>query len=388
MNRLMAIVAITVIMAPAIGRCVGAPVDSTPSTQAQTVLFEDPLDGKPVTGWRVPPDRFVDHPQWGKRCYVEAEKEGFPKVKPWVGDSSWGNYRLEVEMLCERVFVGLDVHVQEDGDHCNSFSFYVPDQGGDIVFESGAMWGPESMAWKHWPLSEERFNYKKGTWLTLRLDVGDTVINIYLDGQSEPLFTFYDQPFVRGGIRLITYMSGAAYYRNLKVTALAPGSVKPICPDVWGQARQQNVLRNWQVTEPQARDKAGSNPPTPSEAKALTWLPIKADRRGVINLAEQFDPKNNRVSVWAKTTLSVPETTRRKCWLTYTDHFKLWCNGALVFDGPPRGWNDPDRAKYGSCRLIPDQFEVDLPLQAGENQLLIQSQVKEPWGWAYWIRTE
>jgi hypothetical protein len=324
MNRLMAIMTVAMSMAPTVGSCAGAPVDSIPSTQAQTVLFADPLDGKPVTGWRVPPDKFVDHPQWGKRCYVEAEKEGFPKVKPWVGDSSWGNYRLEVEMLCERVFVGLDVHVQEDGHHCNSFSFYVPDQGGDIVFESGAMWGPESMAWKHWPLSEKRFNYKKGTWLKLRLDVGDTVINIYLDGQ----------------------------------------------------------------TEPQARDKAGSNPPTPSEAKALTWLPIKADRRGVINLAEQFDPKNNKVSVWAKTTLSVPETTRRKCWLTYTDHFKLWCNGALVFDGPPRGWKDPDRAKYGSCRLIPNLFEVKLPLQAGENQLLIQSQVKEPWGWAYWIRVE
>jgi hypothetical protein len=51
-----------------------------------------------------------------------------------------------------------------------------------------------------------------------------------------------------------------------------------------------------------------------------------------------------------------------------------------VFEGPPRGWVDPDREKHGNSRLVPEQFEVTLRLKAGEKLALVRSEVTEPLG--------
>ncbi len=59
-----------------------------------------------------------------------------------------------------------------------------------------------------------------------------------------------------------------------------------------------------------------------------------------------------------------------------------------VFKGEPRGWFDPGRSPedwFG--RLIPDQFEVELSLPEGENEILVRLEVNEPlFGSGFWIR--
>lgn len=65
--------------------------------------------------------------------------------------------------------------------------------------------------------------------------------------------------------------------------------------------------------------------------------------------------------------------------------------GKVLFQDPLNGefvagWNDPE-ANH-DCRLKPDHFEIELPLQAGENEILLRSQVTENWGWGFWMRIE
>jgi hypothetical protein len=63
-------------------------------------------------------------------------------------------------------------------------------------------------------------------------------------------------------------------------------------------------------------------------------------------------------------------------------------NGHKVFNGHPRGWYDPDRDKHRGARLYPDQYEFDLNLIQGKNEILVRSELYEIWGWSIWIRIE
>ena len=85
---------------------------------AMPVLFEDPLDGTPREGWRVPPDHFVDHPEHGTVYLLEPGEGGTIETPPWVGDETWGAYRIEFEVATtgqKDGWVGPDFHVQDDG---------------------------------------------------------------------------------------------------------------------------------------------------------------------------------------------------------------------------------------------------------------------------------
>jgi hypothetical protein len=67
----------------------------------------------------------------------------------------------------------------------------------------------------------------------------------------------------------------------------------------------------------------------------------------------------------------------------------MWVNGESVFAGERRGWNDPGRSEAdGWGRLMPDQFDIEVPLIAGENNVLIRLEVNEPlFGSGFWART-
>jgi hypothetical protein len=105
-----------------------------------------------------------------------------------------------------------------------------------------------------------------------------------------------------------------------------------------------------------------------------------------VNLSAAFPDNNIKNAVFAETIIRAEAAGVRKAYVTYTDRFQLWCNGQPIFEGRPRGWFDPDREKLGNARLVPDQFEIELPLKAGENTIRVRSEVTEPFGWGFWIR--
>ncbi|MCP4536146.1 MAG: hypothetical protein GY832_03280 [Chloroflexi bacterium] len=227
---------------------------------------------------------------------------------------------------------------------------------------------------------------KKDEWIKFRIDVGETVINVYMADYTEPVFTAYDKPYSSGGIRLFSFSEGKAYLRNLCVTRLAQDDVKPILADIWQNVRNLDIIRKWQITPPQPSEFRSENIPEEIYSPTTQWITAETDARGVMNVGALFPNQNTKGTVFAKTIVKSDRKKVQKAWVTYTDRCSVWCNEKHVFQGPKRGWNDPE--SNHDCRLKPDHFEIELELEKGENIILLCSKVTENWGWGFWMRVE
>jgi hypothetical protein len=325
----------------------------------------------------------VDLPDQGRALRVENGSIWNSVSLPRAGEDSWTSYRVEVEVRPEKMWAEIDFHVQDDGRGGNAVTLF-QSSDGKLDFEAVGLWS-EAGAWKLWPVGQRQVLSPAGQWVRVRLDVGTDLANLYINGDPKPAATFYDFAFTRGGIRLATY-KGSALFRNLRVTALPGAAVKPVLDDPWAEARRGEVLRDWMISPRQQKGYGEDRIPDEVAEDSVAWRKAPVDARGVVNLTSIFDPRNTAGVVYARTTLQAKAAGSRALRLTYTDNFILWCNGEKVFAGPPRQWFHPDREKYGNSRLIPDQFEVMIPVRVGENKLLVRSEATEPFGWAFWVR--
>jgi hypothetical protein len=355
----------------------------------------------------------VDDPTHGR---VLRLREGDPNSGLWLGwagDDSWKNYRVEVEVLPEgRGFVGLDFHVRDDESGCCNLHFPASPwpvssgsdsqeavsteadtqegaspAGGKRIFEGCGRWDDVNTSWKLGPMSQRTAPARPGAWLRLRLDAGEAIANLYQDDDPEPVFTAYDLPFDRGGVRLWRYHA-SAYFRNLRVTAL--NSVEPILGDAWGSVIGPGVIRDWQISRMLPQDFGSEGRTAEWSAADMSWRKVSGDRRGVINVIG-IDPSEycRKGVAIARAIVMSDDNGPRPYRLTYTDQLSIWLNGDRVFDGERRGWYDPGRSEAdGWGRLMPDQFEVELPLQSGENEILVRLEVNEPlFGSGFWMRS-
>jgi len=366
------------------------------------VLFHDPLTGPARDGWRVPPERFADAPGGGRAFLLEPGEGRTVANPPWVGDETWGPYRVEFEVCAtgeKDGWVGPDFHVRDSGLGCCNLQFYSASDRDEVVFESSARWWADDLGWKLYPMAQRTVRMPKGKWARVRVDVGGDLANVYVDGAAEPCYTVRYLPFLRGGIRLWNYV-GSAFFRDLRVTALGPDEVRPVLADPWDAVVGKEVVRGWAMSAPLAEGEAADAPAFVAArgagdrggaGPAGSWRAAPTDARGVVLVSaagrEYVDGK--RV-VLARTVIDSPDGRGRAALLTYTDQLTMWLNGAEVFRGERRGWFDPGRSTEGWFgRLKPDQFRAELPLHAGANELLVRLEVNEPlFGTGFWVRTE
>ena len=350
------------------------------------ILFEDPLDGRFHPGWNVTPQTYTVHPQHGKLFRLEHGTEPYGDDRPWAGNSNWSNYRVEVEILPEEGWSGLDILVSDDGAFGYNINFHAPDKNSEIVLEGSGLWG-NSLAFKLWPVSQRTWRLASGEWISMRIDVSGTIANVYLDGATEPASTFHDLPFASGGVRMVCY-AGSGYFRNLRITRLEDNQVQPVLADPWKELKADGVIRDWLVTEAFDAGYGGNKVPEPVRQDAGEWRKVTVDERGLVNLSALYPKQSTANVVFAKTTVNSLKKERRRCQLTYTDRFRMWVNGKEAFVGPPRGWFDPGREKYNWSRLLPYKFDLELPLNKGDNEILVRSEATEKFGWAFWVRLD
>ncbi len=356
--------------------------------QVNNILFEDKLNGELIPGWRSAPKQFVELPETGKVMLFESESV-FPVNPPWAGDQSWKNYRVEIELLpTGGHWFGIDFHVQENGLEANNVQFFTFDTTSQTAIEAASIHGgyEGACSWKLYPFSSKYPVLEKGQWVKLKIDIGDSFANVYLGDMENPVHTAYDFPYSSGGIRITTIMKSKIYLRNLKITSLENTELMPLIKDDWVNVRNKNILKDWKVTKPFDAGFGIDQLPDTLISPQVDWMDIKTDSKGVINLGQKF-PNNNRTGTsFAKTVIYSESEKQIKAWVSYTDRCKIWCNGIEIFNGPKRGWYDPE-ANH-DCRLKPDNFEFTLPLKKGDNEIILRSEVTERWGWGFWMRTE
>lgn len=355
------------------------------------MLFHDPLNGPARDGWRVPPDRFVEAPGGGTAYLLEPGAGRTTANPPWAGDETWENYRLEFDVCATGEndgWVGPDFHVRDSGLGCCNLQFYSARERDEIVFESSARWWADDLGWKLYPMAQRPVRMPKGQWARIRVDVGGDFANVFVNDDKEPCYTVRHLPFSRGGVRLWNYV-GSAFFRNLRVTALDPGDVRPLLADPWDAVVGKEIVCGWVMSPPLAEGAASDGPAAAAANEA--WRDAWADARGVVVMsAAGREYVDGKCVVLAKAAIRSPGDGARVTRLTYTDQLTMWLNGAEVFRGEPRGWFDPGRSAEGWFgRLKPDQFHAELPLRVGENDLLVRLEVNEPlFGSGFWVRVE
>jgi hypothetical protein len=367
--------------------------DDTMAHRSGEILFEDPLDGTPRKGWRVPPENLVEHPEYGTVYLLEPGEGGTIENPPWVGDETWGTYRIEFEVCTtgeKDGWVGPDFHVQDDGLNCSNLQFYSTRKRDEIVFETAGRWGHGSLGWKLFPMGQRLVRAPKGEWAKVRADVGRDFLNVYLNDDPEPCYTVRYLPFARGGVRLWNYY-GSGYFRDLRITALGDEEVRPVLEDPWDAVVGEAIVRDWRMSRlfPEGTGKADALEVAASED--VDWREAPVDARGVIVVsAAGTEYAAMKGVVFARAMIDSPERAARACRLTYTDQLTMWVNGEEVFRGEPRGWYDPGRSPedwFG--RLMPDQFKAELSLEPGANEILVRLEVNEPlFGSGFWVRLE
>ena len=348
------------------------------------VLFEDPLNGSIVTGWRNYPESFIKLPESGMVYNLLPTQPGTFTLLPWAGDQSWVNYRIEIEFMIKkgenRGFIGIQFHVQEDSIKGNNIGLYT---GGELPserwFETSVHYNKTNLSWKLWPTSQKSFDLRTDTWIKLRIDVDTSYANVYVDNDTIPVYTTYGLPFKNGGIRFWQY-GGAAYLRNLKVTELSADETHPILPNIWTPAIKFGLLNKWRVTPILDPEVGIDSLPPEIQTDQIAWSPISADERGVMNISSFYPENKSKGIIFARTYVYGRSDGPAIALFSYTDRANVWCNDKLVFKGKARGWYDKDNIGPGDGfgRLLPSLFEFEIPMDKPENELIIGLEIREP----------
>lgn len=337
----------------------------------------DALDGRGSAAWRIPPTRFLDDKEGGRAFFMDWSDP--KRVLPLVGDESWSNYEVAIEILpmSSEGYLGLGFHMQGAGEAGCNLHLPVSRSGWSDAFQSMGIWG-ENYAWKLYPEAQAYAIFPKARWIPIRIVATPDFANVYVHGSSNALLTFHDLPFSSGGVQLWSW-GASGLFKNLRVTSVDGVKVVPAHDQPWSAYNQLGVLATWQVT-PVAPSRGG-------ELKRLgNPIEMQGDARGIVNLTPLKVRFPNVFGATARTLFSAPKSRRYLMHVTYTGRMWVWCNGTSVFAGPERGWSTPDREKVFGGRLIPDEFSFVLSLKRGQNEILLRCEDPEKWGWGFWTR--
>jgi hypothetical protein len=103
--------------------------------------------------------------------------------------------------------------------------------------------------------------------------------------------------------------------------------------------------------------------------KQTHWQPISAERRGLIDLSRLYGGSPSRRIAWLKTILHADAARKCQLRLGFENDVWVWINGRLLY-ADKNSFGQPI-AKVPDGRLSIDNATIMLPLQQGDNELLI-----------------
>ena len=169
---------------------------------------------------------------------------------------------------------------------------------------------------------------------------------------------------------------GQAYFANLVIKPNATEWLSPIeGTDLTDH--DINYIRRWDVSASQFLEKGHELIVDDLPKDSTLWQPIIAERHGLINLTRKFGGMENRGGgvqnknryVWLKTTIKSAKEQIAKIQLGFSDEVYVFINGGLLYVDKNQ-YPQPIR-KYPDGRLDIANSTFDIPLKAGDNQLII-----------------
>ena len=192
-------------------------------------------------------------------------------------------------------------------------------------------------------------------------------------------------------------LNGDVIYANMEIT---PNAIEDL-PNVIGFDPTQNdpnYLRNWQVLEPidfptgtDIMEQINTSPGVKINTKYYntnaSWSPIVAEHRAMVNLTQAFGgtEQDSRRLTWIKTTVSSDQAQEKLMKLGFSDEIWLFINGQPLYQDKNYYGSPGMKEPKGRCTL--DNASIEIPLQEGENEILIGI-ANYFFGWGFIARWE
>lgn len=213
-------------------------------------------------------------------------------------------------------------------------------------------------------------------WNHIKLVVSGLQLRVYINSLEQPTLEIprLEGNTTKGRIAL----DGLAIFANLSVK---PGKTEDL-PAIAGPDltnHDANYLRKWSVSRPQWLKEGQEHSTTDLPKDTTTWTPIHAERRGLINVTRLYGaPNDKKRYVWLKTTIHSAQEQKVNMQLGFCNDVWVYINGKLLYLDRNTYWSPMRKNPDGRCDLSNSSFNI--PLKAGENQLLI-SLANNYYGW-------
>ncbi|MEW9623395.1 hypothetical protein [Rhodanobacter geophilus] len=220
--------------------------------------------------------------------------------------------------------------------------------------------------------------FRDNEWNHVKLVISGRRMNVYINRLARPALVVGDLEGA-GGAGCVE-LQGPAIFTDVVV---APGDIDGLSPKPLPDptASDRGYLRHWRISGPYPL-MAHAEPVTFGDLPNVrsAWLPIQAERLGVVNLARRMDPASDRKVpryTWLKTTLHSERSQVKQVSLGYLRIVTVFVNGQPVFSGKNL-YNTPSERKQPDGRLGLENGNFELPLKKGDNQIVVALRSNSP----------
>lgn len=211
-------------------------------------------------------------------------------------------------------------------------------------------------------------------WNHFKLVVSGLQMRVYLNNMDRPVLEI---PRLEANTTAGTLaFDGPAYFANLSIK---PNETEGLSPGPGVDLTNHDIkyIRRWDVSASQTLSVGRELLEQDLPKDTTKWQPILAERRGLINLTRIFGGvenrgggvQNNTRYVWLKTTIQATKDQISKIQLGFSDEVYVFINKGLLYVDKNQ-YPQPGR-KYPDGRLDIANSSFDIPLKAGDNELII-----------------
>lgn len=291
-----------------------------------------------------------------------------------------GTIEFDVE-LKGMGFPGIDFRVGKDT--LNSEKFYIryfgtPDDLRRTTLQYAAVLDGVNL----WDLSDEyqaAAPIYEGKWNHVKLVVHGKQMKVYVNDMEQPALRIPSLEGITDSGAIV--LTGNVIYANFVVR---PDLTEDLPADEGYDATYSDsrYLRNWSVTDPfdfpfgKGMMRGIQRSPGVAIATDLfdstaVWKPIKAGRRGLVNLTRRFGgvEQGERKLTWLKTTITSETDQEKNVDLGFSDEVWVFINGQPLFIDENYYGSPGMKEPRGRCTI--DNTSFRLPLQKGENEILV-----------------
>ncbi|MBX2815075.1 MAG: hypothetical protein KTR24_03725 [Saprospiraceae bacterium] len=314
------------------------------------------------------------------RSAQAARGNGYFEVMLNEFEFTTGTIEYDVELVGNG-FPGINFRIGPDSSDYEVFylrHFGKPDPKRRTTMQYAAVMDGINL----WDITDEyqaAATLHQGQWNHVKLVVSENQLLAYVNDMENPALRV---PALEGLVKQGRIkLTGNVIYANMKIV---PNKIDDL-PQEAGYdpaAHDPNYLVDWEVSQPIdfpiGRDVMMGIPFNPGVAidtvlldSTTQWSSVHAEHRAVVNLTKLYGAtdRSHRRLIWLKSTIDSERVQEKRLKLGFRDEVWVFINGQPLhidknYYGSP-GMKDP----IGRCSLANTSFDV--PLQEGENELLI-----------------